>query len=51
MKVGRLKPGENDLIHLFVDGIGELAMITRKEAERLLAEAGEEDRHGEIGDR
>jgi hypothetical protein len=41
VKVGRLKPGEKDLIHLFVDGVGELVMITRQEAEGLVAEAGE----------
>ena len=39
VKVGRLKPGEGDLIHLFVDGVGELIMITRQEAEGLVAEA------------
>ncbi len=39
VKVGRLKPGENDLIHLFVDGVGELVMVPRQEAERLVAMA------------
>lgn len=38
VKVGRLKPGEGDLIHLFVDGVGELVMITRQEAEGLVAD-------------
>ena len=40
VKVGRLKPGEGDLIHLFVDGVGELVMITRQEAEGLVREVG-----------
>ncbi|MFH0966141.1 MAG: hypothetical protein V1862_00435 [Methanobacteriota archaeon] len=41
VKVGRLKPGDGEIIHLFVDGIGELMMITRQEAQGLVAEAGE----------
>jgi len=39
VKVGRLKPGEGDLIHLFVDGMGELIMITRQEVFMLVADA------------
>ena len=41
VKVGRLKHGEGDFIHLFVDRAGELVMITRQEAERLVDEVGE----------
>lgn len=49
VKVGRLKPGDGEIIHLFVDGSGELVMITRQEAQRLIDEAAlETDRHGKM---
>lgn len=48
VKVGRLKPGDEEIIHLFVDGSGELVMITRQEAQGLNDEAVEMDRHGKM---
>ena len=36
-KVGRLKPGEDNLIHIIYDGLGELGTMTIEQAENILA--------------
>jgi hypothetical protein len=36
-KVGRLYPGDDDLIHIIYDGIGEPGTMTIEQAENILA--------------